>query len=285
MINPTSTPPQKVTSKGIVARAVPIGQSAADVLPPTESAENLAKFLEGSSLVDESGKPKVFYHGTPNDFDKFDRERSLNARSRSMDTVGNWFSDNPGKGGAEEYGSTIMPVFLKAKNLKEYSNFDDFLRDMHEAEGRDFSKQNPKGGGSAEGLRAKLKGEGYDGLVFPQNNWRELEADEAELAEAVERATEEYRQESRRLRGLGFEMTFKDGKPFQAKIDRLVDALTQKRRELDGISQEWADQSAIVVFDPTQIKSAIGNKGTYDPTNPVITKAQGGYITKKTKGA
>lgn len=41
----------------------------------------------------------------------------------------------------------------------------------------------------------------------------------------------------------------------------------------------------IVAFRSEQIKSAIGNEGTYDPTNPVITKAQGGYVTKKTKGA
>jgi len=47
-------------------------------------------------------------------------------------------------------------------------------------------------------------------------------------------------------------------------------------------SDSWG---TFVVFNPTQIKSAIGNEGTFDPTNPVITKAQGGYITKKTKGA
>jgi hypothetical protein len=41
----------------------------------------------------------------------------------------------------------------------------------------------------------------------------------------------------------------------------------------------------IVAFRPEQVKSAIGNEGTFDPANPVITKAQGGYVTKKTKGA
>ena len=33
-----------------------------------------------------------------------------------------------------------------------------------------------------------------------------------------------------------------------------------------------------VAFEPTQIKSAIGNRGTFDPTNPDITKAEGGKI-------
>ena len=40
----------------------------------------------------------------------------------------------------------------------------------------------------------------------------------------------------------------------------------------------------IAVIDPTQVKSAIGNEGTFDPTNPAITKAKGGIITKKAKG-
>ena len=33
-----------------------------------------------------------------------------------------------------------------------------------------------------------------------------------------------------------------------------------------------------IAFEPTQIKSAIGNRGTYDPSNPDITKAKGGRI-------
>ena len=33
-----------------------------------------------------------------------------------------------------------------------------------------------------------------------------------------------------------------------------------------------------VAFEPTQIKSAIGNEGTFDPTDPRLHKATGGYI-------
>ena len=34
-----------------------------------------------------------------------------------------------------------------------------------------------------------------------------------------------------------------------------------------------------VAFEPTQIKSAIGNRGTYDTTNPDITKSKGGIVS------
>lgn len=44
-------------------------------------------------------------------------------------------------------------------------------------------------------------------------------------------------------------------------------------RGLDG-----GDQQAIVMLEPTQIKSATGNLGTYDPNDPDIRKARGGRV-------
>jgi len=38
-----------------------------------------------------------------------------------------------------------------------------------------------------------------------------------------------------------------------------------------------------VAFKPTQIKSAIGNRGTYDPNDPDIRKARGGLAVKRKK--
>ena len=49
----------------------------------------------------------------------------------------------------------------------------------------------------------------------------------------------------------------------------------------DGIILRNSDGSIaeVVVFQPHQIKSAIGNRGTYDPNDPDITKAKGGRVT------
>lgn len=44
----------------------------------------------------------------------------------------------------------------------------------------------------------------------------------------------------------------------------------------DGVIAETGEGDAYAVFEPTQIKSAIGNEGTYDIENPDITKAKGG---------
>ena len=41
----------------------------------------------------------------------------------------------------------------------------------------------------------------------------------------------------------------------------------------------------IIMFEPTQIKSAIGNRGSFDPNDPDITKAKGGPLRSVTSGA
>jgi len=46
----------------------------------------------------------------------------------------------------------------------------------------------------------------------------------------------------------------------------------------DGISAKESGRMTHAVFDPRMIKSAIGNRGTYDVNDPDITKAQGGSV-------
>lgn len=90
------------------------------------------KWFGDSKVVDENGKPMVVYHGTVvredtekvkgmGDIQAFDRMFTTKFRAHSLDTVGSWFSTNPGDGGAEMYsgngsGSAIYPVYLSIKN-------------------------------------------------------------------------------------------------------------------------------------------------------------------------
>jgi hypothetical protein len=48
-------------------------------------------------------------------------------------------------------------------------------------------------------------------------------------------------------------------------------------------SGEEIKKHEYIVFEPTQVKSAIGNRGTYDPDDPDIRKARGGFAVKKKK--
>jgi hypothetical protein len=99
----------------------------------TESRETstpeFRKWFGKSKVVDENGDPLVVYHGTYvrdkeqfddgtilGDIKAFDRMITTRFRAPSIDTVGSWFSTNPGKDGAEMYGNTIYPVYLSIKN-------------------------------------------------------------------------------------------------------------------------------------------------------------------------
>jgi hypothetical protein len=53
------------------------------------------------------------------------------------------------------------------------------------------------------------------------------------------------------------------------------------KRGYDGITAKESGRTTHAVFDPRMIKSAIGNRGTYDFSDPDITKAAGGVVKEK----
>jgi hypothetical protein len=64
-----------------------------------------------------------------------------------------------------------------------------------------------------------------------------------------------------------------------------------KSKGYDGIKYPHSEPTktesgmAWVAFEPTQLKSAVGNRGTYDPKKKSITKAKGGAIDKPLTGS
>lgn len=56
---------------------------------------------------------------------------------------------------------------------------------------------------------------------------------------------------------------------------------SMKSAGFDGIvyRDRHGDIAEVVAFEPTQVKSAIGNRGTYDPAEADINKAKGGQVT------
>ena len=225
------------------------------------------RWFGDSQVVDENGNPRVMHHGTARDFSVFDRLKSTEWRRASMDTVGSWFSSESRK--AEQYaaddGLNVMPVYLSIQNPKLYRSFDDFLREMHAAEGRSLKDQNPPGLGSTEGLRAKLKAEGYDGIQFEQTDNASLYKDMQEVQDAIERARDDE-----------FSVKRAERSPYTMKRERLESTLRSMQAELQqmGGSTEFDGHDVFVAFDPTQIKSAIGNDGSFDATNPDIRKSE-----------
>lgn len=59
------------------------------------------------------------------------------------------------------------------------------------------------------------------------------------------------------------------------------DGVIYKRPPIKDVSGNEYPSDEYIVFDPLQVKSATGNRGTYDPNDPDIRKARGGLAVKR----
>jgi hypothetical protein len=159
-----------------------------------------------SQLLDESGKPKVFYHITAKDFDTF----KPGGFDPELSGPAMWFGDDPAALPAahnvrkDTEGANVMPVYLRMQRplVMDDQASKEWARSAFADDWREFPLL------VTDKIVKDIKDEGYDGIIF---------------------------------------------------------------RHGDGNTE-------YITFDPTQIKSAIGNDGNFDLTNPVITKAQGGTV-------
>lgn len=244
-----------------------------------EGIKNFWRWFGDSLVVDDDGAPQVMYHGSYRDVQVFDRRKSIEWRNPSMDTVGVWVSDSPEEqGGAGMYangeGAALYPVYVAISNPKVYDSFQEFLHAMHEANGDRLEDMNPRGAGCPEALREHLKTLGYDGIAFVRTDTQALFDEVEAWSAAIQRATDEYRDAAQGFAARGLEMSFRDGQPWQDKIDRLVESKVFALKELDaaGRSTEFDRQFVWVAFEPSQIKSVF-NSGGFDPADPSIDDA------------
>ena len=185
--------------------------------------DNFAEWFGRSTCVDDAGLPQVCYHGTTvwsrpdrslGDIDAFDRMSSITRvrRRPSLDSVGSWFSTNPGEDGAGMYAGggsgAVYPVFLKILD-PWVTTFDAMTRRARAFGGLTEDQHVNEVGVAA--LRYWLQETGRDGICI--------------------------------------------------------------RHDEHSSSTEFKHQTAWIALEPSQIKSAIGNCGTFDPQDPSISDA------------
>jgi len=191
--------------------------------------ENLAAWHEGSHLETKNpdGTPRVFYHGTTNDFSEFDPSYATRANDGMWLTnsphYADWIVNKNGKTYTYDKNANIMPVHVNMKNP--------YVIDILE-EGKKVADQigEPHPKTSLEAQHLLAGGMGWD--------------------EAVSHISDMAK--SKKHDGLILK-NFDDNYP-------------------RGIT------TAYLPFHPHQIKSAAGNQGTFDSSNPDITKARGGDV-------
>lgn len=238
-----------------------VNSAGRPIHPTAEGVRNFWRWFGKSLVVDDGGRPQVMYHGTSRDFDAFDRMKSAAwRRVLTMDNIGSWFSDNPAK--VDDYsgpeGRQTMPVYLRIERPKVYDSFAAFLKDMHAAAGTIYDARNAPGRVDPNPLRERLQAQGYDGVSFMRTETAEnrerigVQAERKRQAEAGYWAAEKVKDKA--------EMGY-----YRRIIDE-ADRIIKEAKHLVGEdpSTEFDDQYVWVAFEPGQIKSAIGNDGSFN---------------------
>ena len=212
-----------------------------------EREQNLAAF---NPIKDENGSPKVVYHGTTGDFSEF-ANNMLGANTGSSSAkLGHWFSDNPRVANSYgNYSATISPVQKildlaeKAWGQSDWKNYDKHINEAEKLES-DFNEvENRKRGQNIIPVHLSIK------------NPHVIDAKGETYINLRDRLSKEIQ---------------------RAKQNKHDGIIVKNFDDAAGISELPATH--YMVFHPHQIKSATGNRGTFDPKNPDITKARGGEV-------
>jgi hypothetical protein len=208
--------------------------------------KKLDRFLEGSQVTEP------FYHGTKYDFSAFRPNLRLDLGSHlGTSEQANQFT-MMGKEAVER--GRVMPVYASIKNplrLEDRGRFD-----AHEVGGQLVDM----------GL---MKEDDFDKLFkLPQD----------QALKVVQKHIEDAGHDSVVYlnRREGFDPFGPDG----VEGDELNEMMD---REVEEMFPEARD--SYIIFRPGQVKSATGNRGSFDPSDPDITKAKGGALRSVTSGA
>ena len=203
--------------------------------PHAFSSKRDPKTPQVSMAINEDGTPRVFYHGTQGDFDTFESGRP---------------TKNTGMMGIP-YDATRAGIFF----TPDAAHTGDWLREWDRRGNAGVARN-----GNVMPVYLNIKApldldnvlKGHNPLDEDARSEFEKEGINPRWFNSVQHSWELFDDA--------------DGKNFVAAAKRLgYDGATIKEEDLDGNEHDvW------VAFDPEQIKSAIGNKGTFDPKKASI---------------
>ena len=228
------------------------GQVSNGYLPPghPERGQNFKDWFGGSHVVDENGAPKRVYHGTNADIATFLKDKRGSSTGAKSAALGHWFTSDPEVATSYAHHSALSaPVHdlvKKSEMAEKRKDWDGSHNYIAQAEALEKELNDPAN---------RMRGQNLIPAYLSLKNPHIIDAG-GEVYSALENGITSQIQRAK-LRG-------NDG----VIIKNLDDAA--------GFSNRPADH--YLVFDPTQIKSATGNNGQYDPSNPDITKAEGGEV-------
>lgn len=238
----------KMSGGGLKVLSKALGKGAAK--PISESESNLAKFLEKSKVQNKA------YHATNQDVSRFDP--TLDQRTENNPNIAGWFAKDPEFANdfasqKYRYWKTQHKPWEQDPNIPKGVN----IMPVHLAMANPFDASN-----LIKNLSAPLDIHEANLVAAALN------IDTKDLLGSIPK-TIKYKQSGSEREHMprGFDLV---------KSTAATDAM--KRLGYDGVIAVENGSEVYAPFQGTQIKSAIGNRGTYDPLETDINKRKGGEV-------
>lgn len=248
-------------------------------MAPSElvSSPRFQRWFGDSSMVDEYGEPVPLFHGTNKDFNAFRRPDNGDVgihmgtpdqANDRMDALSKrWLETG-------ENAPRVLPVYANFRNpyrTRDIGNFDIENMDyqIHDNFNRHFYEPGD--------VHDYLADNGYDGLVYKNTGETAGAAPYRDAADdAFSRWQDLY---AKYTPGYKKHHGFAIGQDFRKAHPDFDEAYTDYEAKADAYRafREQNAEDSFAAFYPTQIKSRF-NRGTFDPYDPDISKAEGGLI-------
>ncbi|MFW9595149.1 MAG: LPD38 domain-containing protein [Macromonas sp.] len=230
------------------ARQGVFGGVSSNLTQDQTQTEAFWRWFGNSKVVDADGKPLAVYHGTNADVAEFRQPQRWLGNGELLPTGVHFFAKEPAVATAfaenrtrlaKDGSPNVIPVFLKAANPIDLRNMDSVRRVLELA-----NMDAP----------ASMKVQQAYSLLENQETLDVIKSMGHDGALLVE-----------------------DGRPF-ADYRNAQDKKSTATKSADFSHTRNFDAEVIAVFDPTQIKSAIGNNGNFDPQDANILRSTNGDV-------
>lgn len=212
-----------------------------------------------SKVVDENGEPMVVWHGRSAEFNTFEKKEGVRFIMGLEDKVkAEGFFFSPNKGLAEEFASNssrhrggkanVIPCFLNIRKPMDLTR-EDYDRIYEDVTGWDYivgmdTQDNLWGIMDEEGMADKIKGKGYDGVIFVE------EVDDSYKPTKISYCALDANQIKSADNNNGDFSTENDDIRYSLRVDRYRDELNQWKK--DNNLPKDAERPQLPVREPNE---------------------------------
>jgi hypothetical protein len=211
-----------------------------------EGMQNFYKWFGKSKAVDKHGRPEVFYHGTKAEIQAF--SNAFIGKGTDAYGMGHYFINDPNAASAYATNNNlgtpnVVPVYIKMESPIVYGDDSSFsasiIKKLIVGSNKHKEVLNDFGEVSREGLEKVLANAVSNYEDFPK------------LQQMFMLFNDFYDE--------------RDAETFVANL--------QRASKHDGVLVNFGTNTILTVFDPGNVKSAIGNRGTYSRKSHDLSEA------------